>query len=154
MTMSSAVAGTTGSAMRVQTNGSPSMNINMDMEMAVGSGMNMDMDTMSPVADASADTVVPCEVSAALANACHVCHGRVPANGAPMSLVEPADFQRLRIVRPRISFAEAALMRMNGTKSPPMPPAEYPISEEDKTTLIDWLGQGAPAISRDAATCL
>jgi hypothetical protein len=85
-------------------------------------------------------------VSKALANACHKCHGPVPANGAPMSLVTLDDFQALTVGgRPRIPKYQAALMRMNGTKNPPMPPASTPISDADKKTLIDWLSQDAPA---------
>jgi hypothetical protein len=95
---------------------------------------------------------VPCEVSKALAAACHRCHGVVPVNGAPMSLVTLEDFQILTVGgKPRVPKYEAALARMNGTKGPPMPPATSPITEQDKQTLIDWLSQGAPA--GDADSC-
>ena len=96
---------------------------------------------------------VPCEVSRALANGCHRCHGPVPANGAPMSLVTLEDFQALSVGgKPRVPKYQVALARMNGSKSPPMPPATSPISDEDKQTLIDWLSEGAPA--GDADSCL
>lgn len=89
---------------------------------------------------------VPCDVSKALAAGCHRCHGTVPANGAPMSLVTLEDFQSLTVGgKPRVPKWQAALNRMNGTKSPPMPPATSPITDEDKQTLIDWLGEEAPA---------
>jgi hypothetical protein len=89
---------------------------------------------------------VPCEVSKALAAACQRCHGTVPANGAPMSLVTLEDFQTLTVGgKPRVPKWQAALNRMNGTKSPPMPPATSPITDEHKQTLLDWLGDEAPA---------
>jgi hypothetical protein len=103
-------------------------------------------------AGSDADSV-PCEVSKALAASCHRCHGSVPANGAPMSLVTLADFQSLTISgRPRVPKYEAALARMNGTKRPQMPPVNSPITDEDKQLLIDWLSDGAPA--GDAGGCL
>jgi len=89
---------------------------------------------------------VPCEVSKALAAACQRCHGTVPANGAPMSLVTLEDFQVLTVGgKPRVPKWQAALNCMNGTKGPPMPPATSPITDEQKQTLIDWLGDEAPA---------
>jgi len=89
---------------------------------------------------------VPCEVSKALAASCQRCHGSVPANGAPMSLVTLADFEALTVGgKPRVPKWQAALNRMNGTRSPPMPPATSPITDEDRQTLIDWLGEEAPA---------
>lgn len=88
--------------------------------------------------------MLPCTVFMALANACHRCHGQEPANGAPMSLIAFEDFQRRSIVKPRPLIYEAALMRMNGTAIPVMPPGGM-ITAEDKKTLLDWLGSGAPA---------
>ena len=100
----------------------------------------------SPTEPAGGAQGVPCEVSKALAAACQRCHGTVPANGAPMSLVTLEDFQTLTVGgKPRVPKWQAALNRMNGTKSPPMPPATSPITDEDKQTLIDWLGDEAPA---------
>lgn len=80
----------------------------------------------------------------ALANACHRCHGPVPANGAPMPLVTIADFRVLSIQTPKVPKSQLALLRMNGSRNPPMPPASSPITDQDKKTLIDWLSDGAP----------
>lgn len=80
----------------------------------------------------------------------------MPANGAPMSLVTVDDFHKKSVATrssPSIPKYEQALMRMNGAKSPPMPPAGSALTEEDKTTLIDWLADGAPAASGDDASC-
>lgn len=117
---------------------------------AAGVGANaMDATTAS----AGSNAMLPCEVTEALARSCHRCHGPAPANGAPMSLVVPADFERLRITRPRIPMSEWALMRMDGSASPPMPPADSPITDDDKATLIDWLSRGAPAAAADMMAC-
>jgi hypothetical protein len=99
------------------------------------------------------NSALPCTVAEALARACHKCHGPKPANGAPMSLVVPADFQRLRITKPRIPNYQNALMRLDGSAQPQMPPTGSEITNEDKTTLIDWLSSGAPAASSSAAAC-
>jgi hypothetical protein len=96
---------------------------------------------------------VPCDVFKALASSCHRCHGRVPANGAPMSLVELPDFQVLTIQTPKIPKYQQARERMDGSKSPSMPPPGSPITDVDKTTLIDWLGKGAPAADGGMDSC-
>lgn len=63
-----------------------------------------------------------------------------------MPLVTLQDFQNLSVGgNPKVPKYELALMRMNGSKGPPMPPATSPITDEDKQTLIDWLSDGAPA---------
>jgi hypothetical protein len=99
--------------------------------------------------------MVPCEVTKALANACHRCHGPVPINGAPMPLVVMEDFHVLSVGgMPKIPKYQVALMRMDGRRGPPMPPATSPITDEDKKTLIDWFSSGAPAATGDANTCM
>lgn len=96
------------------------------------------------------DPGVPCAVSKALANACHSCHGPVPTNGAPMPLVVLADFHTLSVAgKPKVPKYQLALMRIDGSRSPLMPPGGA-ITEQDKKTLIDWLSDGALATT---ATC-
>lgn len=88
--------------------------------------------------------MIPCAVWQALARACHSCHGAVPANGAPMSLIAQSDFQRMTIVRPRPPIYEVARMRVDGSRLPLMPP-DGMITAEDKKTVLDWLNSSAPA---------
>jgi hypothetical protein len=95
-------------------------------------------------------------VSRALERNCHLCHGTVPANGAPMSLVTLEDFHGMSLSsrsKPSIPKYEQALMRMDGSRNPPMPPARVAITEADKTLLIDWLGNGALAATGEEASC-
>lgn len=101
----------------------------------------------------SAGSDIPCPVFTALARSCHSCHGEVPANGAPMALVKTADFEALSVGKPKIPKYDLALMRMDGSRRPPMPPATSAITDEDKTTIMDWLKAKAPAASGDAAAC-
>jgi hypothetical protein len=98
-------------------------------------------------------TDIPCDAFKALQNSCHRCHGEVPANGAPMSLVKTADFQVLTVQTPKIPKYQQARERIDGTKNPRMPPPGSPITDADKQTLIDWLGKGAPAAEGGAASC-
>jgi hypothetical protein len=73
-----------------------------------------------------------------------------------MSLVTLEDFHAVSVAsrqKPSIPKYEQALMRMNGAKTPPMPPASTPITDEDKMTLLDWLGAAAPAATSDEAAC-
>ena len=94
------------------------------------------------------DTKIPCPVIEALTNACYRCHGPMPINGAPMALTAWEDFQRNSIVKPKPPLYEVARMRIDGSRMPLMPPGGA-IAPEDKKTLLDWLGNKAPAATTD-----
>lgn len=70
-----------------------------------------------------------------------------------MSLTKLADFQVLSVQTPKIPKYQQARERMDGSKSPPMPPMGSPITEQEKQTLIDWLSKGAPAADSGVMTC-
>ncbi|HKU39337.1 MAG TPA: hypothetical protein VJR89_14345 [Polyangiales bacterium] len=117
---------------------------------AVPSGA--DAGTSDPPAEGGSG--IPCDVYKALARACHRCHGPVPTNGAPMELVKIEDFRVLSVQnKPKIPKSELALLRMNGSRNPPMPPTNSPITDEDKKTLIDWLSAGAPEATSNEGPC-
>ncbi len=67
-------------------------------------------------------TDLPCDVYALLSTSCWACHGATPANGAPQSLVTPAELAAASPGYPTQSNAQRALVRMASTTAP-MPPS-------------------------------
>jgi hypothetical protein len=66
-------------------------------------------------------TDLPCDVYAVLSSSCWACHGNVPANGAPQSLVTPAQLQVMSPTYPGQTYGQRAVVRMALTAAP-MPP--------------------------------
>lgn len=100
---------------------------------------------------APAANSMPCEVSHALASACHKCHGASPTFGAPMPLVTHEDFQKPSPSDASTPVFKMALARMNDMARP-MPPASA-ISQTDRQTLSDWLSGGALATNAQTVEC-
>jgi polyvinyl alcohol dehydrogenase (cytochrome) len=97
-------------------------------------------------ATAADESYPPCEVGALLLKHCGRCHGSMPRQGAPLSLVRPADFRAQRGSR---TVAQTAIARLRDPKRP-MPPATEPaLPAADRDQLIDWLERGAPASDGD-----
>jgi hypothetical protein len=84
---------------------------------------------------------LPCAVSEVLHARCHSCHGQPPLFGAPMSITTAADFQASALDMTRKVWQVARARIEAGT----MPPASAPaLSATEKSTLLAWLGNGAP----------
>ncbi|HET9157604.1 MAG TPA: hypothetical protein VFN91_13115, partial [Myxococcaceae bacterium] len=67
---------------------------------------------------------LPCDVAAILGADCLLCHGPIPANGAPSRLDSLSALRAPSASEPSKSNAELALERMQSPTSP-MPPAPY-----------------------------
>jgi hypothetical protein len=105
--------------------------------------------TMEPQKPAKSS--LPCAVNRALVANCQSCHGLKPIGGAPMALVEPADFQKQAVTKPDLTVHALALMRMND-KAAPMPPGGI-IAPLESKSLTDWLSAGAPAAGEGDEVC-
>src|SRR6185369_11207221 len=93
-----------------------------------------------------------CDAQPILAEKCARCHGDPAQNGAPFSLVEYADTQLVdKKGKPRyermLSAIESDYMPLLLKLEPPV----SPLSEAERSSLIDWLTAGAPL--GDAADC-
>lgn len=86
---------------------------------------------------------VPCAVAQILVERCQSCHGESPRYGAPMALVDAADFAAGAVTRPEDSVGARVLARISDP-SRPMPPSGM-LSPDERAILYDWLTQGAPA---------
>lgn len=78
---------------------------------------------------------IPCEPRRVLQTVCQQCHTSPTRNGAPFSLIHRSDVLAVR--RDMIEQLEARRM--------PLTPV--PIDPDDRQLLLDWLKQGAPAVS-------
>ena len=78
---------------------------------------------------------LPCEVAAILGSECLLCHGPVPANGAPSSLASLSALRAPSHSEPSKSNAELALERMQSATSP-MPPAPYARATDAQ--IAEW----------------
>ncbi len=96
-------------------------------------------DASKPSAD---NKGIPCEVQSALAT-CNECHAAEPVYGAPMPLVSAADFQA-KNAKGR-AYHAGALLRVNGSEKPVMPPPGYELTASEESALTAWLEEGAPS---------
>ena len=95
--------------------------------------------------DAAPVGFFPCDVEAVLKAKCHTCHTQPLKNGAPFPLLEYANTQMpygttMRIWQVMKTAVETDYMPFVGSPTGPLEPAQ-------KTTLLTWLGNGAPAAS-------
>jgi uncharacterized membrane protein len=105
-------------------------------------------DTASPDTGGASDGALPvgffpCNVEKAMKAKCHTCHTDPPMNGAPFSLLEYADTQAdygqgLKIWEVMKRAIESDFMPLACSPTGPLTP-------EEKTTMLTWLGDGAPA---------
>lgn len=84
---------------------------------------------------------VPCEVAALLEKHCVMCHGVRPRQGAPISLIDAASFQKLGMSG--LPLQQVVADRVQ-SKERPMPPAGL-LAAAELAPLLTWLGNGAVA---------
>ncbi len=86
---------------------------------------------------------MPCDVADAFTRACSMCHGAAPAFGAPMPLASWGDLQVPAPSDPSRKVYEVVADRITAELSP-MPPSGD-ITDDERTTILDWIAAGAPA---------
>lgn len=97
-----------------------------------------DIDPQPGVDDSLA---IPCEPRAVLKAICQQCHTRPLKNGAPFPLQRLSDINAVHFGRlTRLDMIDD----LNAGRMPLFP---VTISATDKKTLLDWLNDGAPAVS-------
>jgi hypothetical protein len=99
-----------------------------------------------------AGDAIPCDVDAIVIQHCHLCHGAMPAFGAPQALVTLADFQRDYVALTTeqlkdqpFKMYELARIRINREMGTSLMPQGPPLSADKLMTLNTWLTNGAPA---------
>jgi hypothetical protein len=85
---------------------------------------------------------LPCAVQDVLTADCGMCHGKMPAFGAPMSLHAWDDLMLPALTDPTKSVYEMVADRLVDDAQP-MPP-NGDIADADRQTLLDWIADGAP----------
>jgi hypothetical protein len=97
------------------------------------------------MSDGGSAAGLPCDVQSVLSMRCGSCHGVVPAQGAPMSLVSYADLTAPSLSNPSMTRAVLSVARMQSA-SLPMPPAPAtPASATETATIQTWINAGYPA---------
>src|SRR4029077_7216271 len=88
---------------------------------------------------------LPCDVQAVFQTHCTICHAATPTSGAPMPLVTRANLVATSFANAAQTFAQRAVMRMQGNPSQ-MPPAPgTPPSATEITTVNNWITAGYPS---------
>jgi hypothetical protein len=104
-------------------------------------------DASTPVTESGSSTGggIPCAVEDLLANRCQSCHGVVPVEPAPNSLVTVADLTGASLVDPTKTNAQESILRMENTvfPMPPAPGAPATVAEIDAVQA--WISAGYPA---------
>jgi len=91
-----------------------------------------------------AATGLPCDVQAVFTNHCTTCHAATPNSGAPMPLVTRGNLTAASFANAAQTFAQRAVMRMQGSPSQ-MPPAPgTPPSGTEITVVNNWIAAGYP----------
>ena len=94
---------------------------------------------------------IPCDVQRVLEAKCQRCHGDPQQNGAPFPLLTlehfHADYFDVAIHQRAAMAVESGFMPLPSTTI--MPPV-LPLTDEEKTILLDWLNAGAEGVM---ATC-
>lgn len=81
---------------------------------------------------------LPCEIETILKDKCQRCHGSPLKNGAPFGLIIYSDTQA-------DYFGEIIYSRMHGAVSTGFMPLTPPkLTDEEKSTLVEWLCACAP----------
>ncbi len=93
----------------------------------------------------SADTGLPCDVQSVLATRCWSCHAAGTAGPGQPVLVTRDNLMATSALDPALTYAQAAVARMQST-SAPMPPAPAaPATAQEIATLNGWIAAGYPA---------
>lgn len=93
-------------------------------------------------ATVNALTGLPCDVAVLLKNTCDECHGAIPKDDAPNTIVTYADLVAKSESKPSETVAQLALARMKST-SRPMPP-DAPATPDEVAILANWIAAGMP----------
>jgi mono/diheme cytochrome c family protein len=104
-------------------------------------------DASTPVTESGSSTGggLPCAVQDLLANQCQSCHGVVPIEPAPNSLVTVADLTGASLVDSTKTNAQESVLRMENTVFP-MPPAPgAPATVAEIAALQAWISARYPA---------
>jgi polyvinyl alcohol dehydrogenase (cytochrome) len=84
----------------------------------------------------------PCEVADVLKTHCVRCHGKTLREGAPIPLVDAADFQR---DLGGLTIGAAAVRRVRDAARPMPPPPAARLTSDEVRILEDWVEGGAKA---------
>jgi hypothetical protein len=119
--------------------------------MPAAAGASGDAD--AGAAPATDDQRLPRDVAAVFMRQCLSCHGETLNLGAPMHLVTWSDLHA-----PAVSDSSKMVFELVGTRVQdtmrPMPPKmNGKLAVADRTLLVSWADQGAPALASDAADC-
>ena len=89
----------------------------------------------------------PCDVRAVIESSCQRCHTDPPRNGAPFPLLTwqdtRAEYGVQLVYEAMLPAVESDFMPLRGLGLDP--PVEA-LSDQEKTTLVDWLEAGAPPV--------
>lgn len=116
-----------------------------------GGGAEIDADIDAP--DGSADATVdvdpgpnelPCDVRAALEDACLSCHSSPPTSEAPLALTSRFDFLQPSSVTGE-SVGQRSVARMKSASAPMPPVSEPPAADWHFAILEQWVADGMPA---------
>jgi mono/diheme cytochrome c family protein len=104
-----------------------------------------DPDDDGTASDPVDEAVLPrCDVAAILKAKCQSCHGSEPLFGAPMPLVEQADFfTEAPVAGQRV--LDVVARRIHDETSPMPPRNAAQLTPEELATLDAWIASGAPA---------
>jgi hypothetical protein len=88
---------------------------------------------------------LPCNLQSVIAAKCQTCHGAVPTNAAPMSLVSYTDFIKNSVTNPSVPVWQQVQVRINSTdNNTKMPEIGYPQLTADELAAFNaWLAGGA-----------
>jgi hypothetical protein len=93
-----------------------------------------------------ASQTLPCDVAAVLRGVCQQCHSASPVNGAPIPLVTYADTQAPFTLPPTYDGTPTWKVMGDALMAGRMPPAfsGVTLTSSQRTTLLNWVGRGAP----------
>jgi hypothetical protein len=96
---------------------------------------------------------MPCDIASVLGRQCYSCHGETLNLGAPMHLTTWSDLHAPAVTDPTKKVHEVVAVRVQDTVRPMPPKMNGKLAVADRTLLVNWSGQGAPALPSSAADC-
>jgi hypothetical protein len=104
-------------------------------------------------APAAGSERMPCDIASVLGRQCHSCHGETLNLGAPMHLVTWSDLHGPAVTDPSKKVHELVAVRVQDTVRPMPPKMNGKLAVADRTLLVNWSVQGAPALPSSVADC-
>ena len=92
-------------------------------------------------------------VASVVMRQCLSCHGAKLNLGAPMSLVSWSDFQKPSVTDATKQVYVLVGERVQDAMRPMPPKSGGKIAVADRTALVNWTAQGAPALASGAPDC-